>query len=302
MKYKDEYYNHFTKARSSRPPQFNRNENFLIRFVTPLPYYAYKESSLTIIYFKQGSGILKMNNNTKIVNDDKFIITNPDENWEFINSSANAYLDVLSFAISDQLIAEHSFYVSSNLTSLLDDPSGQKRPMRFFMDRFHAAQHHASGRLLDSIHLASTRDDYAFIDPQELTFEVLDTVLAEQIKHQIQISRIGAKKRSTQLELFDRLLLVYEYIHDNVQSNPTIEELAKTAALSPFHLYSSFKKVFGTTPHKYINQVKMNRAKKILIEGQQSISETAYFLGFPDLPSFSKLFKKTFGTPPSLVN
>ncbi|MFD2561224.1 helix-turn-helix domain-containing protein [Aquimarina rubra] len=296
--YKDEYYDHFSKRRNPIPPQFNRKENFMMRFKTQLPYYGYNENSLTIIYFKEGVGDLIVKDKKVKVDGNKFIVSNPSYGWEYFNKSEN-YIDVLSFAVSDDLISKFNFYAFATEDQLLNVPLEKIEQKSFFLEKIYNADHYPSGRLLKSIHQQSCTDNYQYMDPKELTIEVLQAIFKDQCRAYLMADQIKASKSSTKMEVLKRLLVAYEYIHDNVEQKISVEDLSYVSALSEYHLYNSFKKIFGKTPHQYITCLKMKRAKQYLVLGNLTVSEIADILNFPDLASFSKLFKKTFGYTPS---
>lgn len=60
-----------------------------------------------------------------------------------------------------------------------------------------------------------------------------------------------------------------------------------------------FKNTYGISPHAYIIQKRMNRAKDLLLQSNMSIQEIAMTIGFPDSYSFSKQFKQQTAITPS---
>lgn len=78
----------------------------------------------------------------------------------------------------------------------------------------------------------------------------------------------------------------------------SLEQLSHIACMSKYNMIRLFKQAFGTTPHKYLHQLKMQHAKDLL-QKRVSISEVTYTLGFADLPSFSKAFKAHYKISPS---
>lgn len=132
-----------------------------------------------------------------------------------------------------------------------------------------------------------------------MAMAVLNSLYNNQFRAYRLAGSIAAKKRSTQVETFKRLLVAREYIHDNLDKKVVFDELVVISCLSKFHLYNSFKAVFGKTPHQYANYIKLLKAKELLMAKNSSVSEVSADLGFGDVHGFSKLFKKFYHFSPS---
>lgn len=296
--YEGVYYNNFNKVTSKTPPIFNQNENFMMRFKTKLSYYKYLENTLTIIFFKQGYGNLIMKNESLKIKGNTFLISNPGNDWEYINQN-NHLIDVLSFAVSNDLLNKFIYFTSTKEVKLLDTPFNSIGRESFFTQRAFAADRYHSGRLLKHIHNYSASEYYNCIDATEFTMEVLQSIFQEQSFMYSKAKYIDRVKYSTKIETMKRLLTAYEYIYDNLEQKITLTDLSQVAMLSEYHLYNSFKKVFKRTPHKYINTLKMRKAKEYICKGDYSVSDVAFMLNYPDVATFSKLYKKFNGVPPS---
>jgi AraC family transcriptional regulator len=137
--------------------------------------------------------------------------------------------------------------------------------------------------------------------------EALDTLLFELIiefsllnKHiSKQLKKIDAVKKSTREELYRRLFLAKEFIHDHVCENLTLEQIAKAACLDKFHFLYNFKALFNTTPHQYYTELKLQKAFQLLQSKQHSVTGVCYLVGFKGIGSFSNLFKRRFDISPS---
>ena len=90
---------------------------------------------------------------------------------------------------------------------------------------------------------------------------------------------------------------VRDYIHDNFSRNLSLDELARIAQLNPFHLIHLFSKQFGLPPHAYLTQVRVNRARSLLLLGRP-IAEVAHATGFVDQSHFHRHFKRLTGLTP----
>ena len=84
-------------------------------------------------------------------------------------------------------------------------------------------------------------------------------------------------------------------------SGATLEELARLSGRSLSTFYRDFKKLFHTSPHKWLLQSRLSKAKDLLLHSSKKSSEIYLDLGFKDLGHFSRTFKQEFGVPPSEV-
>ena len=97
------------------------------------------------------------------------------------------------------------------------------------------------------------------------------------------------------------LLKKIHSIVDEHLSNPdfSVQDISDQLGISYSNLYSKMKGLTGKTPINYINTYRMNVAKELLKEGELTISEISYKIGFSSPFSFTREFKKQFGIPPS---
>jgi len=80
----------------------------------------------------------------------------------------------------------------------------------------------------------------------------------------------------------------------------SIKNIACELHTSPFHFIRQFEAVFGLTPHQFRVRHRLDRAKLLLARGQHSVTEVCMEVGFCSLGSFSSLFARRFGQPPSV--
>jgi AraC-like DNA-binding protein len=85
-------------------------------------------------------------------------------------------------------------------------------------------------------------------------------------------------------------------VHDTSLS---IREVAREAAMSPFHFIRRFEAVFGETPHQFRIHSRLERARHLLALGDDSVTDVCMEVGFSSLGSFSALFSRRFGASPS---
>ncbi|MBQ7975616.1 MAG: helix-turn-helix transcriptional regulator [Clostridia bacterium] len=91
-----------------------------------------------------------------------------------------------------------------------------------------------------------------------------------------------------------------EYIHSKYTTeNISVEYLAELCGITAAYLRQLFKNAYGTSPIKYINNLKIERSKELMESGLYTISESAFLSGFSDISHFSREFKKAEKIPPS---
>ena len=96
----------------------------------------------------------------------------------------------------------------------------------------------------------------------------------------------------------DAVYKVIEYIKANFQRRMSLEEIAASTYLSKTYLSSLFKKETGYSISEYINIVRIERSKSLLLEENISIIDIANLCGFEDQSYFTKVFKHIVGITP----
>lgn len=99
-----------------------------------------------------------------------------------------------------------------------------------------------------------------------------------------------------------QLKLVIDYISDHLDQELSLEELATIVQLSAFHFCRSFKRSTGFTPHQYVIQQRVERAKLLLKGGKLGISEIAIACGFTHQSHLNRHFKRLTGVTPKIFS
>ena len=92
--------------------------------------------------------------------------------------------------------------------------------------------------------------------------------------------------------LFETVSKIKEYILYNYRTDITLDKLASMANVSKNHLIRSFKEVFNITPMQYLFSVRLEIAKQLIENSNNTISEICEYLGFSSIQYFSRMFKK----------
>lgn len=125
---------------------------------------------------------------------------------------------------------------------------------------------------------------------RQVVIHLLRCHLTVRASDQIELSRAGPVDR--------RLRRAIEFMHDNFGREIAVEEIASAAYLSEYHFARFFKQISGVTPHVYLANLRLERARKLLAETALPISEIASLVGYQSQSHFTKMFKSVTGVTP----
>jgi AraC family transcriptional regulator len=133
--------------------------------------------------------------------------------------------------------------------------------------------------------------------------ELLGQLLIEQYHLHSGVQSIRKVRWSTRKEAYLRLDIARQYMHDNFNTVATLREVADHSCLSIYHFQRLFKQTFNKTPYQYLNEIRLDKALELVKSSGQPINNICRLVGFEDVASFIRLFRKTYHiTPGKLRN
>ncbi|MCP6757178.1 MAG: AraC family transcriptional regulator [Fischerella sp. CENA71] len=97
-----------------------------------------------------------------------------------------------------------------------------------------------------------------------------------------------------------QLQKVIDFIHQNLEQDLALAELAAIVQMSPSYFSTLFKHSTGLAPHQYVIQCRVDRAKQLLRQSNLTIAEIAYSVGFTHQSHLSRHFKRLVGVSPKV--
>jgi len=98
--------------------------------------------------------------------------------------------------------------------------------------------------------------------------------------------------------VYKRIIAGKLYVDQHFQEPIDLGIISQKACISRFHFHRLFTRVYNKTPHQYLTGKRIAFARKLLEDGNLSISEICNSVGFESMGSFSMLFKKETGISP----
>jgi AraC family transcriptional activator of pyochelin receptor len=108
----------------------------------------------------------------------------------------------------------------------------------------------------------------------------------------------GQKPIKIERHNVDKLHAAKQFVQQRMFDPLTLNGIAREAGLNEFMLKKGFKELFGLTVFGYLNELKMNYARQMLLDSNCTVYEAAYTIGYNEPYNFSKAFKKHFGYSP----
>lgn len=149
--------------------------------------------------------------------------------------------------------------------------------------------HQVSAAFNELVHAWSAKMPGHLIRCRSLVLELLALVIHET-HHLITASRVPH---------YYAINNIVQAIQREYAANFSVEELSEQSGLSPAYFRRLFKQVTGYTPVNYINRVKIDKAKDLLLSGECNVSEAAEAVGIDNVFYFSRLFKRISSVNPS---
>jgi len=107
------------------------------------------------------------------------------------------------------------------------------------------------------------------------------------------------KEQDIQVDYRNRINRVFEFIDENLESDLSLNTISEIAFFSPFHFHRVFKFVTGETLNEYVIRRRIEKSVLDLLHKNMTTTEIAHKSGFSDNSSFSRAFKKYYGTSPT---
>lgn len=132
-----------------------------------------------------------------------------------------------------------------------------------------------------------------------LIYSIKNDAPDDVIEHFVNDIFLTSRKYKSE-NIRNELLPAYEYICENLSSELSLGLLSEISFCSVQTLINRFKKYTGKTPVEYITNMRIKKAKDLLLNTDCSIAQISEVCGFENVYYFSNVFKKKIGLSPSV--
>ncbi|EGT4067997.1 AraC family transcriptional regulator [Clostridioides difficile] len=141
--------------------------------------------------------------------------------------------------------------------------------------------------LLQELHYIIMEEELDF-KKEELFFFLIEQLIEEHTEPNLQ-----SNLENTNIEI----QAVCDYLENNYAEHIVLDELSTIAGMNKYSLLRNFTKLKGITPYRYLENIRANKAKKLLEKGVEPI-DAAIQTGFVDQSHFTNFFKNFIGLTP----
>ena len=111
-------------------------------------------------------------------------------------------------------------------------------------------------------------------------------------------NKVTDPQRTRALSHFE-LCRVVEYLHANLKGDLSLGVIANMMCISTTYFACLFKRTTGQPLHQYVLQLRVAKAKALLLQSDISIAQISLLVGFHDSSHLIRHFKRLLGTPPA---
>lgn len=199
----------------------------------------------------------------------------------------------ITICISTDLFADITQGEFDRLADSIAKTSGGSRKAPYIdKGRNTAAMKRALHQILNCPYQGVTKRIYLESRVLELIVYKLEQMMAQG----------GVSNKAVKSDDIDRVCHAKEILTRDLESPPTLYELADSVGLSHTKLNRCFRQVYGTTVFGFLRQARLEQARFLLEEKQINVTEAALSVGYSSLSSFIQAFSDQFGIKPSLCS
>jgi AraC family transcriptional regulator len=242
-----------------------------------------------------GNSIIKVEGRTVNVNSDFFFLTNSDQHYNLEIDQKTEVTETFNIHFGTHFAAEAIATLTKSPTYLLEHQFDRPITSAGFYNRLYPRDE-VVNRFINTIR---SENKMSRIRLDEQLYQLLDHLLQKQGHLDAVKQNIPVLKSSTREEIIKRLLLSTDFIYTYYHLDLSLEELAQISCMSKFHFLRLFKVAFQKTPHQFITEIRLKRAKELLKARELNVHQIATRIGFENASSFSRLFYNQVGVYPT---
>ncbi|WOK08985.1 AraC family transcriptional regulator [Imperialibacter roseus] len=279
---------------SNRPPEFS--DHTLCQYMgskgAVVPAHI---TGLGVAVVMSGKATFRINRELIAINEDSFLVVNKGSELSFELERDDTLVALLYFDAALSKLLYNGLLISSNETA---GSSAVGKEDFSLVEHVHFMNASLREQFQLLMKLGNSCASFHSLKADMVVRSILDSLISEN-QNALQISeKLKVVKTVTKIALYKRLAIAREWMESNHQQGVDLQQAADVAMLGKQHFLRLFKRAYQITPHHFLTKTRLDMAEKLLIETDLAVSEICRAVGFDSIPSFTSLFKRTYGEAP----
>ncbi|MCI0339401.1 MAG: AraC family transcriptional regulator, partial [Acidobacteria bacterium] len=285
----------FFRPRSTDQPGALGKFSFIIHEKSQQHYWS-GAGCLSVKSFSGGEALYNVGRGRFRVDQDSYLILNQGQPYE-IKVDAEKSFESFCVFFEDGFAEEVYYSLTVPTTMLLDNPDSTRQSSIYYFEKNYPHDDILSPALCRlKASLPNNKDDEVWINQQ--LHEIIHRLLRVQRRVYREIESLPAMRATTREELYRRLHRAKDFITASFDQPLSIDDMARVACLSPNHFLRTFQQAFHQTPHQFLTGKRLERAQRLLLRTDLTVTDICLTVGFESLGSFSSLFRRKLGVSP----
>jgi AraC-like DNA-binding protein len=278
----------------ARAPELGANQGLwpgltIYRFHAPAAPQWEEVRSLSLCIIAQGRKCVTIDGNDYYYDPFKYLVLSNNLHFQAAILEASPAKPFLSFVlqIDPALVHRVSADILERRTTAFSTPSAPMEPNPAFVSALDRDLMGATLRFLRALSSGADRRVLAPVYLKEMVYRVLQ---AEQYTRLIEVA--ASESASNPISA------VISYVHEHIGEPLSVGDLAERVFMSPSAFSHLFRDVTGKSPYQFVKEMRLNRARELLIENESSVTQISKTVGYSSTSHFINEFRERFGVTP----
>ncbi|RVU27674.1 helix-turn-helix domain-containing protein [Streptomyces antnestii] len=202
-------------------------------------------------------------------------------------SPARPFLSLV-LQIDPDLVRRVSADVVDRRATAFGPPPARASTDRAFVTPLDTTLMAATVRFLRSV--AATGADRRVLAPIYLAEMVYRVLQAEQFSRLMDLAATEVARNPVSE--------VISHVRENMSELLTVSDLAERVSMSSSAFSHLFREVTGKSPYQFVKEIRLNRARELLVEGELTVTQVSRAVGYGSTSHFINEFRSRFGATP----
>ena len=248
--------------------------------------YTHWHEEMEIIYITRGKGFVRLNDELVQIETGDIILIGK-ETIHYIQSDKDDILYFKSLVFNLNII--YSYLGDACQVELVDPLMNNKFEIKSVLKKENKHYSQFLRIYLNIIEVYCRKEKYFYIKIKGLFFELFYEMFKADVIRNVDIS----KTRKT-----SKMKVILDYIDNHYYENMTINNLAQMMHYNEYYFMKIFKQYTGKTFISYINEIRIEKSKYLILNTDLSITEIATKVGFNNTSYYIKKFQHLQGITP----